>query len=176
MSRADPAGYDRARTFDDLVRANAEYAASFRLGGLAARAARGLALVTCIDSRIEPLAMAGLEPGDAKILRNAGGRVTDDVLRSLVAAVHLLGVERICVVQHTKCRLHGATNAELRADIERATGADASGWDFLPIDDQEATLRADVERIATCPLIPASVSIAAFVYDVDTGRLRPVGT
>jgi carbonic anhydrase len=165
-----------AAEFDDILRANDQYAATFRLAGLEPRATRGLALLTCIDSRIEPLQMAGLEPGDAKILRNAGARVTDDVLRSLVAAVHFLGVVRVCIVQHTRCRLYGSTNTELRTEIGAAAGADASAWDFLPIDDHERVLRADVERITSCPLIPPTIAVGAFVYDVDTGRLRPVAT
>jgi carbonic anhydrase len=160
--------------FDDVLSANRSYAESFRLGGLAPTAARGLAVLTCIDSRIEPLDMLGLAPGDAKILRNAGGRVTEDVLRSLVLAVHLLGVERICVVQHTGCRLAGASNSELRAAIGEPLGVDAGEWDFLPIDDQEKALTADVERIRACALVPATVAVAGFVYDVETGRLQPV--
>jgi carbonic anhydrase len=160
--------------FDDVLSANRTYAASFRLGGLAPTAARGLAVLTCIDSRIEPLDMLGLAPGDAKILRNAGARVTEDVLRSLVLAVHLLAVERICVVQHTGCRLTGASNSDLQATIGQHSGADAGEWDFLPIDDQEQTLAADVERIRACALLPSTVAVAGFVYDVETGHLRPV--
>ncbi len=103
--------------FDDVLSANQAYSSGFRLAGLAPTAARGLAVVTCIDSRIEPLQMLGLAPGDAKILRNAGARVTDDVLRSLVLAVNLLGVNRVGVVQHTGCRMTGATNAELQESL-----------------------------------------------------------
>jgi len=91
-----------AEPFSDLLDANEAYAARFDLAGLPASPARELAIVTCIDSRIEPLAMLGLAPGDAKILRNAGARVTDDVLRSLVLAVNLLGVDRIAIVAHTE--------------------------------------------------------------------------
>ena len=160
--------------FDDIVAANRAYAESFRLAGLAATAARGLAVVTCIDSRIEPLQMLGLSPGDAKILRNAGGRVTHDVLRTLALATNLLGVHRICLVQHTDCRLLGATNHELQGSIGRLRHADASGWDFLPIDDHARTLGADAERIRTCPLIPPDTAVAGFVYDVATGGLDAV--
>jgi carbonic anhydrase len=160
--------------FDDVISANQSYAASFRLRGLEPIAARGLAVVTCIDSRIEPLQMLGLAPGDAKILRNAGGRVTDDVLRSLVLAVNLLGVNRVCMVQHTKCRMTSASNAELQATIGAAQGHDAGEWDFLPIDDQERVLRADVEQIRSCPLVPRDLVVGGFIYDVDTGMLHPV--
>ena len=92
-------------TFEDVLAANEAYAHGFRLEGLEPVAAKGLAVLTCMDSRIEPLAMLGLEPGDAKILRNAGARVTDDVLRTLVLASYLLGVDRAMIVAHTKCRM-----------------------------------------------------------------------
>jgi carbonic anhydrase len=156
--------------FDDILEANRRYASGFSLAGLDPRAAKGLGVVTCIDSRIEPLAMLGLVPGDAKILRNAGGRVSDDVLRSLALASHLLGVTRICVVQHTRCRMVGATNEEIRAAI----GPAADGRDFLPIDDQHRTLAHDVRAVRESPLIPEGVSVAGFIYDVDTGLLEPV--
>jgi len=160
--------------FDDVLSANRTYAESFGLAGLEPTAARGLAVVTCIDSRIEPLAMLGLAPGDAKILRNAGARVTDDVLRSLVLAVNLLGVDRVCVVQHTKCRMTGASNVELQETLGAAYGVNASGWDFLPIDDQHRVAREDVQRIRDCALVPDTLTVAGFVYDVDTGLLQPV--
>jgi carbonic anhydrase len=95
------------------------------------------------------------------------------VLRSLVHAVHLHGVDRVCIVQHTRCRMHGATNEELRATIAHAAGADASGWDFVPIDDHARALRADIDLIRRCPLLPSDLAVAGFVYDVDTGRLEP---
>jgi carbonic anhydrase len=154
--------------FDDLLTANRAYVDSFALGGLAPRAAKGVCIVTCMDTRIDPLGMLGLRPGDAKILRNAGGRVTDDVLRSLALAVALLGVTRVAVIEHTQCAMIGATNDALRA----AVGEGAREWDFLPIADQAATLAADVERVRSSPLLPGDLEVAGFVYDVDTGRLR----
>lgn len=157
--------------FDDLLAANRSYAAAYPWAGLEPGAARGLAVVTCMDTRIEPLGMLGLEPGDAKIIRNAGARVTDDVLRSLVLAVNLLGVERVAVVQHTGCKMIGASNDQLRATIAEAQGADANAWDFLPIDDQDRVLNADIERIRACALLPSDLPVGGFVYDVDTGRL-----
>jgi carbonic anhydrase len=160
------------RVFDDLLEANRAYADRFALAGLAPEAARELAVITCMDSRIEPLQMLGLRPGDAKILRNAGARITQDALRSLVLAVNLLGVRRVCVVQHTRCRMVGATNEELRADLQRVYGTDAAGWDFLPIDDQDRVLLADLATIRACPLLPDDLGVGGFVYDVDTGRLR----
>lgn len=159
--------------FEDLLFANRRYAARFHDGGVAGVAAKRLAVVTCIDSRIDPLAMLGLHAGDAKILRNAGGRVTGDALRSLVLAANLLGAHRICVVQHTDCAMVGSTEDEMRARVTEASGSDASGWDFLVSQDQIATLKHDLELIRECPLIPASVEVGGFIYNVRTGELEP---
>jgi carbonic anhydrase len=157
--------------FDDLLAANAGYADSFHLTGLEPRAARGLAVLTCIDSRIEPLAMLGLAPGDAKILRNAGARVTDDMLRTLVLAVALLGVDRIAIVHHTQCRMVGVTDDELRATLSAEIGVDASGWDFHAVPDQPAVIAEDLAKVRSCPLLPDDLPVAGFLYDVATGRL-----
>ena len=160
--------------FDDLLEANERYRTKFHDSGVAGVAAKGLAVVTCIDSRIDPLAMLGLRAGDAKIIRNAGARVTDDALRSLVLAANLLGVTRVCVVAHTECAMVGATDDELRDRIGAERNADASGWDFLATTDQLATLRADIERIRTCPLLPDDLDVGGFIFDVHSGELVPV--
>jgi carbonic anhydrase len=160
-----------ASVFDDLLEANARYRSSFRLQGLEGSARRGLAVLTCIDSRIEPLAMLGLEPGDAKILRNAGGRVTDDVLRTLGLAANFLGVVRICIVHHTDCAMTRFTNEEFTERLAER-GVDAEGWDFLAIGKNATVMRDDLARISTCPLIPDDVELGAFVYDVHTGALN----
>lgn len=157
--------------FADILAANASYASRFRLGGLSPQAARGLAVLTCIDSRIEPLALLGLEPGDAKILRNAGARVTDDAVRSLVLAVSLLSVDRIAVIQHTRCKMTEANDADLRREISERTQQSAEGWVFHAIADQRETLIADVGIVRACPLIPDQVQVAGMIYDVDTGLL-----
>jgi len=156
-----------------VLDANRLYTKSFRLEGLQARAARGLAVVTCIDSRIEPLAMLGLEPGDAKILRNAGARVTDDVLRSLIIATNLLGVDRVCIVGHTDCAMTKKTDDELGAAIAEQRGGDVSGWRWETVADQEAVLATDIARVRDCPLIAPDVEVGGFVYDVHTGLLDP---
>jgi len=160
--------------FDDLLAANAAYARTHALAGLPARAQRGLAVLTCIDSRIDPLALAGLRAGDAKIIRNAGARVTADALRSLVLAVNLLGVTRVCVVQHTDCAMVGSTDDELRRRIGAIRGVDAGGWDFLATTDQLAALRGDIELIASCPLLPPDLHVGGFIFDVHSGELLPV--
>ena len=159
--------------FDDLLAANQGYAADFRDPGLKGRAAKGLAVLTCIDSRIDPLAMLGLVPGDAKIIRNAGARVTDDALRSLVLAVNLLGVERVCVVAHTDCAMAGSTDDQVRERITTTSGSDASGWTFWATTDQHATLREDIARIWACDLLPDDLIIGGFVFDVHSGELVP---
>jgi carbonic anhydrase len=162
------------RAFDDLLDANARYAADFRLAGFDGVAHAGVAVVTCMDSRIDPLGMLGLKPGDAKILRNPGGRVTDQALVALVLGVNLLGVQRVLVIPHTRCAMASASEAELRAQVGAASGQDASWETFGAIVDQEAALRDDVRRVRAHPLIPDSVAVGGFMYDVDTGRLRRV--
>lgn len=160
--------------FDDLLEANRRYRTEFHDSGVEGIAARGLAVLTCIDSRIDPLALLGLKAGDAKIIRNAGARVTDDAVRSLVLAVNLLGVTRVCVIQHTECAVVGSTDEQLRARIEERRGVDASGWEFLASTDPLATLREDVERIRACPLLPDDLEVGGFVFDVRSGELVPV--
>jgi carbonic anhydrase len=157
--------------FDDLLSANADYASTFRSLGLQGRAARGLGVVTCMDSRIDPLAMLGLKKGDAKILRNAGARVTDDVLRTLVLAVHLLEVRRVMVVAHTDCRMSKVTDDAVHAEIMRTAGVDTRSLDFNTISDQRATLAADVRRIRSSPYLPAELAVIGCIYDIDTGAL-----
>jgi len=159
--------------FDDLIDANRQYAAEFKNAGVTGTAARGLAVVTCIDSRIEPLRMLGLVIGDAKIIRNAGARVTDDALRSLILATNLLGVNRICVVQHTDCAMAKSSSAEIATKITTAAGADASSVDFLAMDDQLGALRDDIARIRECAFIPTATEVGGFIYNVHTGVLEP---
>jgi carbonic anhydrase len=156
-------------TFADVLAANEAYARDFRLAGLEARAAKGLAVLTCIDSRIEPLQMLGLKPGDAKILRNAGARVTDDVLRTLLLASYLLGVDRAMVVAHTKCRMASGED-DIYAALDEAGGPDTRSLAFLVTDDQEATVREDVQRVRSWPYL-TRLKVGGFLYDVDTGRL-----
>lgn len=123
-----------------------------------------------MDSRIEPLAMLGLRPGDAKILRNAGARVTDDVLRTLVLAVYLLGVDRLMVIAHTDCRMAAGSEDEVHDAVRAAGGPDTRGLTFLVTDDQEAAVRADVERVRSSPHL-TPLAVGGFKYDVETGRL-----
>ncbi|MGE5690981.1 MAG: beta-class carbonic anhydrase [Pseudomonadota bacterium] len=160
-------------TFDDVLDANGRYADGFDLGGLAPNAAKGLAVLTCMDSRIEPLALLGLRPGDAKILRNAGARVTDDVLRTLVLATYLLGVDRAMVIAHTDCRMAKGSEDDVHAAVGEAGGPDTRSLAFLVAPDQEATLRDDVQRIRSWPYL-AQLRVGGFLYDVETGRLARI--
>ena len=156
--------------FADVLASNEQYAAEFPLAGLEPRAARGLAVLTCMDSRIDPLGMLGLSPGDAKILRNAGARVTEDVLRTLVLADWLLGVERLMVVAHTRCRMTSGDEGEVHAAIEAAGGPDTRAISFLTTDDQAASLREDVQRVRSWPYLD-NLTVGGFLYDIDSGRL-----
>ncbi len=158
--------------FDDLIAANREFAADFDLGGFDGVAHAGVAVVTCMDSRIDPLRMLGLHQGDAKIFRNPGGRVTPQALEALVLGVHLLGVERILVVPHTRCAMTANTEAELRDQVEKSAGQDASWQHFDVIADQVTALEEDVAKVRSHPLIPKAVAVGGFVYDVDTGLLE----
>ena len=156
--------------FADVLTANAAYARTFSRTGLDGRAARGLAVLTCIDSRIDPLAMLGLEAGDAKIVRNAGARVTDDVLTTLVIARYLLGVERLMVIAHTDCRMAAGSEDELHGAIREAGGPETSDLAFSTSADQEASVRADVERVRGFGRLEG-LPAGGFLYDVTTGRL-----
>jgi carbonic anhydrase len=159
--------------FADVLTANAAYAGDFELAELEARAAKGLGVLTCMDSRIDPLAMLGLAPGDAKILRNAGARVTDDVLRTLVLADHLLGVDRVMVVAHTNCRMASGTEEDVHAAIRATGGPDTRSISFLTTSDQEAALREDVQRVRSWPYLD-NLTVGGFLYDLATGHLRRV--
>ena len=156
--------------FADVVAANDSYAETYRWAGLEAVAARGLAVLTCMDSRIEPLAMLGLAPGDAKILRNAGARVTDDVLRTLVLADYLLGVDRVMVVAHTGCRMAGGDEQSVHEAIRAAGGPDTRSISFLTTTEQVEALREDVQRVRSWPYL-GNITVGGFLYDLDTGRL-----
>ncbi len=157
--------------FDDLLAANRDFSVDFALGGFDGVAHAGLAIVTCMDSRIDPLRMIGLEPGDAKIFRNPGARVTEAALEALVLGVHLLKVDRIIVVPHTRCAVATSTESELRARVSESAGQDASWQPFHVIEDQAQALAEDVQKVRSHPLIPDTVSIGGFLYDVDTGLL-----
>lgn len=160
--------------FDDLLSGNDAFATTFAGGDLGARPRRHLSVVTCMDVRIDTFAALGLELGDAHVIRNAGARLTDDVLRSLVAGIELLGVERVAIVQHTDCGMASITDDELRDLVSERRGVDEVNLEFLTIDDHAAAIRADVEQLQQSPLMPPDLVVGGFLYDVTTGRLRQV--
>ncbi len=160
--------------FADLLAANARFAAGFELAELEGVARAGVGIVTCMDARIDPLAMFDLRPGDAKILRNPGGRVSDEAMTGLVLAVNLLQVDRVLVVEHTRCAMASSTETELRERVALASGSDTSQATFGVIEDQVRQIADDVERIRSHRLVPVSVRVGGFLYDVDTGVLQPI--
>jgi carbonic anhydrase len=160
--------------FDDLLAANRQYSSGFALGAVPSRAARGFALVTCMDSRIEPLVMLGLRPGDAKVLRNAGGRVTSDVLRSLVLATSFLGVTHVAVMHHTDCALAGRDDGAIVSGLDAEQRANSAGWEFLAMPDANAALAADVDAVRSCPVLPEGVLAEGWRYDVHSGLVERV--
>jgi carbonic anhydrase len=160
--------------FEDLLTANRDFARDFGLAGFDGIAHAGIAVVTCMDSRIDPLGMLGLKPGDAKIFRNPGGRVTEQALEALVLGVHLLNVRRILVVPHTRCAMTANTEEQLQEKIGALAGLDASWHRFHVVEDQRAALAQDIRMVRSHPLIPDEVLVGGFVYDVDTGLLDQV--
>jgi carbonic anhydrase len=159
--------------FADVLAANAEFATDFQWAGLTGRAGKGLAVVTCMDSRIDPLRALGMSAGDVKILRNAGARVTDDVLRTLVLAGYLLGVDRVLVMPHTECRMAGTSEAAIHEVISDEFGIDTRSLEFHTVEDQRAALARDVQRIRSHPLLPPGTVVGGAIYCVTTGLLEP---
>ena len=160
--------------FADLLKANEEFVTHFKSDHLGGAALKGLAIVTCMDSRIDPLRIVGMHAGDAKILRNAGARVTEDVLRTLILATHLLNVDRILVMPHTDCRMASATEDEIHSMILESSGIDTRSIEIRTVKDPMAALEKDILRIETYPFLKSGVKVMGAVYDVKTGKLSPV--
>jgi carbonic anhydrase len=158
--------------FSDIVKANSQFVEKFEDEHLTGTARQGLAIVTCMDSRINPLAVVGMKSGDAKILRNAGARVTDDMLRTLVLATYLLGVERVLVMPHTDCRMASGDEESIHRSIETKHGVDTRGVQFKMVTDQRVALAADVASIRDYAILPKSLKVAGAIYDVKSGRLE----
>lgn len=159
---------------DEVVRANQEYARQHRLRHLSARPRRKLAVLTCMDTRLSKRTL-GLETGDAHILRNAGGIVTEDALRSLLVSHYLLGTEEFMIINHTDCGLMGATEEEIRGCILSGTPGDAPvPSSFHAFTDLYENVRRQMERVRSHPWVPKGIPVRGFVYDVATGRLHEV--
>jgi carbonic anhydrase len=161
-------------SFADVLANNNNFVKNFEYQDLTGFAKKGLAIVTCMDSRISPLSVVGFKPGDAKILRNAGARVTDDVLRTLVLASYLLGVKRILIMPHTDCRMASADESAIHSQIQKEHGVDTSSLEFKTVQDQKAALISDVIKVRTYPLLNNEVIVGGAIYNVATGLLEIV--
>lgn len=160
--------------FDNFIKANQAYVDLHGTAHLPLKPKTRVAIVTCMDSRLHVAPALGLALGDAHILRNAGGRVTDDVIRSLVISEQQLGTSEIVVLHHTDCGAQTFTNAEITEQLKRDLAVDAGDQDFLPFTDIEESVREDIALLKNSPLIPEVIIISGAIYDVDTGRVREV--
>ena len=155
-----------------ILETNRAFTSSFDLGALEIPPARLLLVLTCLDARLDPARMLGLEIGDAHVLRNAGGRVTDDVVRSAVVSSWLLGTREFLVIHHTDCGMTKFTDDVLHGMIQDATGIDVSDEEYLSFSDVDESVREDVARLRDLKTLPEGVTVAGLVYDVRTGALR----
>lgn len=158
----------------EVQAANERYATGFAKGDLPMPPGRKFAVLACMDARLDPARVLGLEEGDAPVIRNAGGRASPDALRSLIISYRLLGTREFLVVHHTDCGMLTFSNEQIREMLANDMGADASAIDFLPFGDLEASVREDVATVRSSPLIPNDIPVSGFIYDVRTGRLAAV--
>jgi carbonic anhydrase len=158
---------------DDLLRNNAEFAKSFSRGDLPMPPGKGLAVVACMDARLNVYALLGLEEGQAHVIRNAGGVVSDDVLRSLVISQRLLGTREVILIHHTDCGMLTFTDDQVKADIEADVGL-RPHFALEAFPDLERDIRQSIARIKASPFVPNKDSIRGFIYDVHSGALQEV--
>lgn len=181
-----------SKIHNEVLLANREYVAGFNKGDLAMPPARQFAILTCMDARLDPAKYAGLSEGDAHVIRNAGGRASDDAIRSLVISYKLLGTKEWFVIHHTDCGMETFTNeimSDLLSSSLKTASIDASGWhdngegpgsaegkyiNWLTIKDQAASVLEDVIRIKSHPLVPGEIPVYGYIYDVKSGRLLEV--
>jgi carbonic anhydrase len=160
---------------DELLKANQEFVKNFDIGDLTAQPRRKVAVLACMDSRILFERCLGLQPGDAHLIRNAGGIATDDALRSLIISHHLLDTQEFIIINHTDCGMMKVKEYELRAKLAEKMGSVASEpAHFYAFDDLEANVREQVHKVESHPWIPKHIPVRGFIYDVKTGRLREV--
>jgi carbonic anhydrase len=161
-------------TVIDELLGNADvYAQAFDKAGLPLPPSRRVAIVACMDARLNPYALLGLQEGDAHVIRNAGGVITDDEIRSLAISQRLLGTEEIMLIHHTDCGMLTFRDDDLRREIQHETGVKPE-WAAEAFDDLEEDVRQSIARIEASPFIPRKNRIRGFVYEVETGRLREV--
>jgi carbonic anhydrase len=158
---------------DDLLANNEAYAASFDKGSLPMPPGRKVAVVACMDARLDPAGALGLQEGDAHVIRNAGGVVTDDAIRSLAISQRLLGTEEIILIHHTDCGMLTFTDDDFKRSIEEDTGIKPE-WAAESFGDLDGDVRQSIARIKASPFVPRKDAIRGFVYEVETGRLREV--
>jgi carbonic anhydrase len=158
---------------DDLLAANERFASSLRVSHLDANPSRRLAIVTCMDSRLDVFAALGLGDGEAHVLRNAGGVITDDVIRSLAISQRLLGTEAVALIHHTDCGMQKVSDDGFRAELQRTTGV-SPAFAIESFDDLDANVRQSILRVRRSPFLPHRDDVRGFVYDVETHRLREV--
>jgi carbonic anhydrase len=157
-----------------FIERNKEFVNKFRHGDKAMPPAQHLAVLTCMDARIHPETALGLDIGDSHMIRNAGGRASDDAIRSLVISTTLLGTNEFAVIHHTDCGMLTFTNDDLRKKLSAERSVDASNVDFLCFPDLEQSVRDDVSTINASPLLPDGIEVTGWVYDVKTGKISPV--
>jgi carbonic anhydrase len=160
---------------DGLLESNRRFAEGFVHGDAPLPPAKPVVVITCIDARLHPERFLGLEIGDAHVIRNAGGRASDDALRSLIISSQLLGTREVLVIHHTDCGMLTFRNEDAWAKLEEATGKSARDIDFLPFSDVEGSVREDVATIRANPFVPDDAEVTGWVYDVRTGSLQAVG-
>jgi carbonic anhydrase len=160
-------------TTDQLLENAQSYAAGFDKGDLPLPPGRRVAIVACMDARLNPYALLGLSEGDAHIIRNAGGAVTPDVIRSLTISQRLLGTEEIVLIHHTDCGMLTFSDDDFRSAVEKDTGIRPE-WPAEAFSDLDADVRQSIARIKASPFVPRTDSVRGFVYEVETGKLREV--
>jgi carbonic anhydrase len=158
---------------DELLQRNEQYASSFDKGDLPLPPARKLAVVACMDARLDPARILGLSEGDAHVIRNAGGAVTDDAIRSLAISQRLLGTREVVLIHHTDCGMLTFSDDEFRSQLEQETGIRPT-WAAEAFGDLDADVRQSIRRIRSSPFVPHSDAVRGFVYDVTSGALREV--
>jgi carbonic anhydrase len=162
-------------TIDESLKACEEFAKTFQLGALPTPPARQLAVVACMDARLAVEQMLGLETGDAHIIRNAGGVVTEDAIRSLIISHHLLGTQEFMIINHTDCGMLTLKDENLRSRLKQETGVTAATPEtFHAFSDLEENVREGIQKIKSHPWLPAGITVRGFIYDVRTGRLKEV--
>jgi carbonic anhydrase len=160
--------------YEENLAANQQYAGKFTLGHLPMPPARKLAIVACMDARLTVEQFLGLKTGDAHIIRNAGGLVTEDALRSLIISSYLLGTRTYYVIQHTDCGMLTFTDEKLREKLKTETGHDASHLHFHSFSDVEKSVKKQLQTIRNNPFLPRDIDVHGFVYDVRTGKLQEI--